>query len=301
MSTFKRNALLLGEDGQRILSRLTGVVVGLGGIGSLAAIELAHSGFGSLILVDHDFLEESNRPRIIGSRPSDVLNKIPKVEIARRYLSESMPECHVQAFQSTVEDAAIRDYLIDADFILIGTDSTKSRAYVNEICHRYYVPLLDLGVEFVADNGEIQNEVGKINLIMPGTPCLWCTGHVSSELILAEELPKDEVLKRAAEGYIKNIYIPQPSMMAFNGEVASRGVQLLIRQFSGLAPVDERTYEQRSFLGTNRRKTIRSVAKHSSQDCPHCMPGQILGCGNNTLILSSPVSSSFIDKGTLYE
>ncbi|MEW8441814.1 MAG: ThiF family adenylyltransferase [Candidatus Thiodiazotropha taylori] len=282
MTTFDRHALLLGEEGRRILAEQTGVVVGLGGIGSVAAVELAHSGFGSLILVDHDILEESNRPRVIGSRPSDVENRVAKVEIARRYISESMPECNVRTYQTIVEDISIREELIAADFIVIGTDSARSRAYVNEICHRYYVPILDLGVEFVATDGRLQNEVGKTNLIMPGTPCLWCSGHVSSEMILTEELPEHEVRKRAQEGYVRNIHIPQPSMMPFNGEIASRGVQLLVLQLSGLAPVQETIYEQRSFLGMNNRKAIRPVVKHHSDDCPFCTPGSVLGAGDSS-------------------
>ncbi len=67
MSTFNRHALLLGEEGRHFLAGQTGVVVGLGGIGSVTAVELAHSGFGSLILADHDVLEESHRPRVMGS------------------------------------------------------------------------------------------------------------------------------------------------------------------------------------------------------------------------------------------
>jgi len=222
----------------------------------MVAVELAHSGFGHLVLIDHDVLEESNRPRVIGSMPSDVVKGVAKVEVARRYIKESMPECGVRAYQTIVEDASIRRELIGADFIVIGTDSAKSRAYVNEICHRYYVPVLDLGVEFVAPDGQVQNEVGKVNLMMPGTPCLWCIGHVSAELILAEELPEQEAHKRAAEGYIRDVHVPQPSMMPFNGEIASRGVQVLVRQFSGLAQVEEEIYEQRSFLGINGRKPV---------------------------------------------
>ncbi len=187
--------------------------------------------------------------------------------------------------------ASIRSELIGADFIVIGTDSAKSRAYVNEICHRYYVPVLDLGVEFVAPDGQVQNEVGKVNLMMPGTPCLWCIGHVSAELILAEELPEQEARKRAAEGYIRDVYVPQPSMMPFNGEIASRGVQLLVRQFSGLAQVEEVIYEQRSFLGINGRKPIRLVAKHHSMDCPFCLPGVVAGAGDDTPALMAPIAA----------
>jgi len=291
MSTFDRHALLLGEEGRKYLYNLTGVIVGLGGIGSMTAVELAHSGFGTLVLVDHDILEESNRPRVIGSKPSDVKNKTAKVDIAHRYISEYMPECNVRTYQNLVENITVREELINADFIVVGTDNAKSRAYVNEICQRYYVPILDLGVEFNTSERKVINEVGKINLVMPGTPCLWCTAHVTSEMILAEELPEHEARKRAQEGYIRNIYVPQPSMMPFNGEIASRGVQLLIQQFSGLVAVDEMTYEQRSFLGLNKRKQVRSVAKHFNEDCPFCMSGPVLGSGDNSSNVMKPTTN----------
>lgn len=285
MTIFDRHALLLGEEGRRILATQTIVVAGLGGIGSLVAVMLVHAGFGSIVLIDHDFIEESNRPRIIGSRPSDVDNQVSKVEIARRYISECMPECDVRVYQVRVEDESIPEELIAADAIVVGTDSAKSRAYVNEICHRYYVPLLDLGVEFVAPGGELNNEVGKVNLVMPGTPCLWCTGHVSSEMILAEDLPEMEARKRVGEGYIRDLFVPQPSMMPFNGEVASRGVQLLVRQLSGLAQNEESVFEQRSFLGLNGRPPVRLVKKRQRDDCPFCVSGAILGRGDDSEML----------------
>ncbi len=283
MDTFNRQALLLGEEGQQILSGLTGVIVGSGGISSIAAIELAHCGIGRLILVDSDVMEESNRPRIIGSRPSDVNNMVAKVEVVRRYINDSMPECDVQAYQRDIEDTSIREEIIGADFIVVGTDNATSRAYVNEICHRYYVPVLDLGVEFVAPDGQIHNDVGKINLMLPGTPCLWCTGHISGELLAAEALPRDEARKRAEEGYFRDVHIRQPSMMPFNGEIASRGVQLLILLFTGLVDVDVELFEQRSFLGINGRKPIQLVRKRYINDCPFCSPlGSVLGAGDGT-------------------
>lgn len=288
---FDRQALLLGEKGQKQLARQKVVFVGMGGIGSLGSLFLAHSGFKHITLIDPDIIEGSNRPRIPASTPTHVSNKALKVDINGELLKSSWPDCTVKTISESTESCDVLSHLIDADLIVCGTDNAHSRAYLNEICHRYYVPLLDLGVEFTSEDGELINEVGKVNFVMPGTACLWCIGYVTSELLAAEELPADESKKRAAEGYIRNTHVPQPSMMAYNGEVVARGIQHVIQQLTGLAPIDCSTYEQFSFIGLNKRAHHRVVKKRQIESCPFCAStGSVLGNGNTSINLIKPAA-----------
>ncbi len=60
---FHRQALVVGGDGQQRLADARVAVVGLGGGGSHVVQQLAHFGVGTIIGVDPDAAEESNRSR----------------------------------------------------------------------------------------------------------------------------------------------------------------------------------------------------------------------------------------------
>lgn len=153
--------------------------------------------------------------------------------------------------------------------IVVCTDNTTSRAYLNQLSQQYLIPLLDLGVQFsVGDAGAVANEIGRINLVRPGTPCLWCSGHISSERLAAESVPKAE---RAREGsYLRGIDDPQPSMLAFNMEVVGRGMQILLGFVTGLFAQAPDAYEQRSFLRPRAGAMVRQISKVHRTGCPIC-------------------------------
>ena len=73
----------IGEPGQQRLLRSRALVIGLGGLGSPAAMYLASSGVGELVLSDYDYVELSNLQRQIIHTSADVGRD--KVESARRY------------------------------------------------------------------------------------------------------------------------------------------------------------------------------------------------------------------------
>lgn len=151
LADFDRQVRLIGKEGQERLQHLRVVIAGAGGIGSHAAGGYAQSGVGAIDVVDQDCIDRTNRARVLGATPADVESCLPKVDIIARHIRSVSPECSVRTFQTCIEDPAIREYLISADLIACTTDSTRSRAFLNQLCQQYYVPLLDLGVQFVAD------------------------------------------------------------------------------------------------------------------------------------------------------
>lgn len=268
--SFDRQARLLSREGQSILGQLSVGIIGAGGIGSNIAAILSHSGIGKLLVVDHDDIETSNLPRIIGATPQDALEKRLKVDVVQRYVSAVSPDCTVARHPCKVQD--LGESLATVDVLICATDDASSRAFLNQYCWQYYIPLLDLGVQFVADEdtGKLVNEIGKVNWITPGTTCLWCTGHVSSELLRRETLSPEAAEQEAKAGYIRNLDIPEPSMMAYNMQIAARGAQVLIGNMTGLAPSAPDVMENFSFLGLNGRKHHQLVRKRQEAECWLC-------------------------------
>src|SRR5438552_17222105 len=68
----------IGEDGQSRLAQSRVVIIGCGALGSVQTETLARAGVGRLVLVDRDFVEESNLQRQLMFEESDVLNRLPK-------------------------------------------------------------------------------------------------------------------------------------------------------------------------------------------------------------------------------
>jgi len=285
---FDRQVSILGKAGQDSLGQRHIVIIGAGGIGSNIAVILAHSGVGKLTIVDYDIIDETNLPRVIGSTQEDVLNKVPKVDIIKRYISAVAADCNIVTCQYPVEDPCLQQLLTDADAIVCATDSTRSRALLNQLCQQYYIPLLDLGVQFKAnpESGKLVNEIGKVNLVLPGTPCLVCTGHIDPERLRIEGLTDHQREALERDDYIQGIDEPEPSMMPYNMEVAARGAQLLIAQLTGLSTVETNQYERFAFLGLAGRPHFKNVRKASDPWCIFCSSSsEYLGTGDPWLPL----------------
>ena len=62
-----RTRLLTGDEGMDRLSRAHVLVIGLGGVGGIAAEMIARAGIGKMTIADGDVFEASNRNRQIGA------------------------------------------------------------------------------------------------------------------------------------------------------------------------------------------------------------------------------------------
>jgi hypothetical protein len=84
---FDRNVRAFGIKGQRRLGDVTAGIVGVGGLGSLVAEQLARLGVTEFVLVDPDIVEESNLSRLVGAYDHHVGR--PKVTAIREHLWQS--------------------------------------------------------------------------------------------------------------------------------------------------------------------------------------------------------------------
>lgn len=130
----------VGAEGQAKLGAARVLVVGLGGLGCPAALYLATSGIGRLVLNDFDRVDESNLPRQILYTPEDV--GALKVDAARKRLRALNPDVNVVVRAERLDGGALEAAVGDADVVLDGTDNFATRFAVNRACVARRVPLV---------------------------------------------------------------------------------------------------------------------------------------------------------------
>lgn len=292
--TYNRQAILLGKEGQQILSELKVGIVGCGGIGSVVSTLLAHSGVRKFNLYDFDKVSLSNLPRIIGATPEDIGSL--KVKVLERYIRTLNADADVATFEEAIEAPRLLKKLIELDVLICGTDDTTSRAFLNQLCHQYYIPVLDMGVQFNVDKaGLLVSETGRVNLMLPGTVCMCCCGYINPIKLQQEGLNEAQHQQQVADGYLSGTDVKEPSMMVFNMQVASLGVQRLIEWVTGLNSINPNQYESIRFLGVNTEQGIRKVNKRSVNSCPFCGDKPIylgMGDGQKLLIKKRPFKAN---------
>ena len=176
---YDRSVRAFGAEGQATLSNTTVGIVGVGGIGSIVAEQLAHLGIGQLVLLDPDVLDESNLNRLVGSARADIGH--PKVSVIERMIRRIRPEVGVRSIHGDVMAARDVKSLLSTDFIFCCTDSHGSRTVVNQLAYQYLIPTIDLGVRVQVGSGTVQSIVGRIQMLAPGLPCLVCDNLLDPE------------------------------------------------------------------------------------------------------------------------
>jgi len=154
----------VGYEGQLKLKRAKVCVVGLGGLGSTIAIQLAAMGVGHLRLVDRDVVEESNLQRQ-HLYDFDVIG-FPKVEAAVRKLERSNPYVRFEPLPLSLNEHNADEVLGEVDVVVDGLDNMTSRYALNRACVRLEIPYVF---------GSAISTFGNASTIIPQeTACLEC-------------------------------------------------------------------------------------------------------------------------------
>jgi len=139
---YSRHILLteVGVEGQKRLLDARVLIVGLGGLGSPAAIYLAASGIGQLMVCDHDVVELSNLQRQILHRTSAIGQ--PKVVSAKAVLHDINPEVECAVFNIRATEVDLQALVSEADVVLDCSDNFRTRYAINRICFTQRKPLV---------------------------------------------------------------------------------------------------------------------------------------------------------------
>lgn len=142
LQRYGRHILLdeIGIEGQQRLLDSSALVIGVGGLGSPAALYLAASGVGRITLCDHDKVDLSNLQRQIIHRTASVGQA--KVDSARDMLDEINPEVECIALQLRADERKLDELVAQADVVLDCSDNFETRYAVNRVCLARHKPLV---------------------------------------------------------------------------------------------------------------------------------------------------------------
>ncbi len=153
------------EVTKRLLESTVGIA-GLGGLGSNAAVALARSGIGKLILVDFDKVEFSNLNRQCYTG-EDV--GLYKADALSRYLRKINPFTVVEKYVARITEENCLEFFKDADAVVEAVDNVESKRLIIEtvLAESDRIPVVAAtGIGgYGGNNGLKERRIGRLIII----------------------------------------------------------------------------------------------------------------------------------------
>lgn len=286
---FDRQRLALGRAGQEVLRSLHVAIVGLGGTGSVAFVQLAHLGVGRITVIDGDIVAESNVSRIMGATVHDA-GRTWKVEVATRYADRLGFGTEVRCMKGHLGKEVSPTEIEGCDVALCCVDRNLPRALLNRLSYKNEMLLIDMGSAFRVDvDGRVTAGAGRVVVVGPGRPCLACWGHIDPKRIRIESLSEADQAREVADGYVEGAEIQQPSVVAFNTAIAGAAVVEFMRLGTAFAGADNPPIRLSFDFETG---TVRRNSLSRDHGCQICLPKST---PRDTLSQSSKEGSDDLD------
>jgi len=154
----------IGLQGQALLQNARVLIVGLGGLGSPAALYLAAAGIGELGLMDADTVQLSNLHRqILHSMPS---LHLPKVWSAAYTLQKLRHDLQLKLFNERLSLANANQLIEHFDVVVDASDNIETREIINAACVHTDTPWV---------YGSVSGFEGQLAFLEPPSgPCYRC-------------------------------------------------------------------------------------------------------------------------------
>jgi len=165
---YSRQIMLPEVDvaGQERLLDATVLIVGLGGLGSPAALYLATAGVGHLILCDHDEVDLSNLQRQIVHTQASIGRK--KVDSAADTLRGINPDITLERIPEKLHGEQLRNVVARSTVVVDATDNFEIRFELNRACVTARVPLVSAAAI------RWEGQVALFDARDPDSPCYRC-------------------------------------------------------------------------------------------------------------------------------
>ena len=238
---YSRHILLdeIGIEGQQRLLGASALVIGAGGLGSPAAMYLAASGVGRIVLVDDDVVDLTNLQRQVMHATARVGQ--PKVESGRAALMQINPGIEVVALCERAAGARLDELVGAAAVVLDCSDNFATRHAVNRACVAANVPLV---------SGAAIRFDGQISVFDPRNkdcPCYACLFPQAAGFV---------------DAACSSMGVFAPLVGVIGAMQASEALKLLVGIGQSLAG--------RLLLLDGRAMEWASIAVARSADCPVC-------------------------------
>jgi molybdopterin/thiamine biosynthesis adenylyltransferase len=270
----QRQEMILGVRGQEALRNATISIIGLGGLGSFVALELAHLGVGKLILIDPDVIEVSNLNRLIGAESTDEGKR--KVDVYTDLIRRIAPTVDVTPVHASIMDNDALSLSKQSDLLVGCVDNHGARLVLNHLATRFLLPLIDGGSGIrLSRDGALLAMGGQVQVVVPGAGCLECRGFIDAKKA-SFELASPEFQEYEREhGY--GTSEPAPSVVFLNGVIASLQVREIVSLINSnglqdsLAPTN--LYDALS-------RKLTPIQTRYDELCPTCGTEGVQGVGD---------------------
>jgi len=168
MERYSRHLRLpeIGVKGQEKLAKSKVAIVGLGGLGSPAALYLAAAGVGHLTIIDNDQVDRSNLQRQI--LHSDDRVGMLKTDSAEFALSTLNPSVYIDKKNQKLQSNNVEKLIRSHDVIIDGADNFPARYLLNAASQKLKIPLV---------YGAVHRFSGQVSVFDPcrtNSPCYRC-------------------------------------------------------------------------------------------------------------------------------
>lgn len=138
---FSRTELAIGPEGLEKMKRSTVAVLGIGGVGGIAAEALARTGIGRIILIDKDVVDITNVNRQIHALTTTVGQK--KADLMQDRIKLINPDCDAIALNMFyTEETYEQLFQYDLDYVVDASDTVSYKIHLIKECLRRKIPLI---------------------------------------------------------------------------------------------------------------------------------------------------------------
>lgn len=138
---FSRTELAIGPEGLDKLKNSTVAVLGIGGVGGIAAEALARTGIGRIIMIDKDVVDITNVNRQIHALTTTVGQK--KAELMQERIKLINPECDAIALNMFYTEETYEElFAYDLDYVVDASDTISYKIHLIKECLRRNIPII---------------------------------------------------------------------------------------------------------------------------------------------------------------
>ncbi|MBU5442625.1 ThiF family adenylyltransferase [Paenibacillus sp. MSJ-34] len=138
---FSRTELAIGPEGLERMKNSTVAVLGIGGVGSIAAEALARTGIGRIVMIDKDTVDITNINRQIHALTTTVGQK--KAELMQERIRLINPECDAIALNMFyTEETYEQLFAYPLDYVIDASDTISYKIHLIKQCLERNVPII---------------------------------------------------------------------------------------------------------------------------------------------------------------